>query len=195
MKHLTLGTLLTAVFLLGAPAAFAHSTVAPANVPTATYQTFTLSVPTEREVPTTNVVLMVPEGLERVTPFVKPGWTITMTKDADGNVTQVEWSGGSIPAGLKDTFEFTARTPQQTSTLVWKVYQTYAGGERVAWDQAPHEENGAHDGEGEVKNPYSKTEVADTPAEKAPSNAVPLGLSVVALVLSLSAIALARKNA
>lgn len=170
---------------------FAHSTVSPSETATSKYETFTLSVPTEKDVPTVGIRLVVPSGVDRFTPFVKPGWTLNITKDANGNATEVEWKGGAIPADQKDIFQFTARTAPQNTTLIWKVYQTYQGGEVVSWDQDPKSSS-------EVKNPYSITEVkADTASPTTQSNTkdkLPLILSIVSLVISFMALQAARKK-
>ncbi|MBI2109318.1 MAG: DUF1775 domain-containing protein [Parcubacteria group bacterium] len=155
------------LFVFYSPTVFAHSTVTPSQVPASKYETFNLSVPTERDVPTEGVRLIIPEKLERVTPFVKSGWDIEVKTKQEGDktiVTEIEWTGGAIPAGQKDVFQFTARTPQEDTTLIWKAYQTYARGEVVAWDRDPQKPN-EDEKDGKVKNPYSTTEVvADTSA-------------------------------
>ncbi len=177
--------------------AFAHSTVAPSETATSKYETFTASVPTEREVPTVGVKLIVPETLDRVTPFVKAGWKINVTKNTDGKVIAIEWTGGSIPAGLKDVFPFTARTGASSTTLVWKIYQTYQGGEVVAWDRDP---NGAlKPDEQKVANPYSSTNVTSpAPApivkEEAPQKDTSLTFALVALALSIVALGVASRK-
>ncbi len=172
--------------------AFAHSTVSPSQVGTSKYENFSLSVPTEKELPTTGIHLVIPPEISKVTPFVKAGWRINISKDATGKVTAVEWSGGSVPAGQKDIFQFTAVTPKEEATLVWKVHQTYQDGTVVAWDQDP---KGSHEHEEgkEVKNPYSVTEVLGDAAllsAKAGGEKKKRGVHVT-LVLSLLALALA----
>ncbi len=138
----------------------AHSTVSPSQVGTSKYENFSLSVPTEKEIPTVGIRVLIPESISKVTPFVKFGWRITVKKDTSDKATEIEWVGGTVPAGQKDIFQFTAVTPKEKTTLVWKVYQTYQDRTIVAWDQDPkrgyeHEENE------KVTNPYSVTEVLD----------------------------------
>ncbi len=190
MKKIISAVSITLSFILPS-VALAHSTVSPSQTATSKYETFNLSVPTEKEMPTVGIRLLVPDGVDRFTPFVKPGWRINITKDASEKVTAVEWTGGSIPAGQKDIFEFTARTAAESTTLVWKAYQTYQGGEVVAWDQAPGTD---------VKTPYSITEVkAAAPATSTQSSTktkdnVPLVLSILALGVSLLAWRAAAKK-
>jgi uncharacterized protein YcnI len=164
---------------------FAHSTVSPSQTSTSKYETFTLSVPTEKEVPTTSIKLVVPAGIDRFTPFVKPGWTIVTKKNEQGNVTEIEWRGGAVPASQKDIFQFTARTAAESTSLIWKVYQTYQDGEVVSWDQDP--KSGT-----DIKNPYSITEVkadsasaASTSTTESKNDKLPLILSIAALGVSL----------
>jgi len=177
-------------FLLLTPTfALAHSTVSPSSVSTSQYQTFSLSVPTEKEIPTTAVRLLLPDGLDRVTPLVKPGWRIDILKDSSGKVTELRWIAGSIPAGQKDVFEFSARTPASSTSLVWKAYQTYENGTVVAWDRDPK-------AGGEVSNPYSITEVmgpvleAPTPEAKKSDQT----MAIVALAISIAALGLSLRN-
>lgn len=170
--------------------ASAHSTVTPSETQPSKYETFSLNVPTEKEIPTNSVRLLIPSGLDRVTPFVKPGWKINIRKDSEGRVTEVEWSGGSIPAEQKDVFLFTARTGTTTPTLIWKVYQSYSDGEVVSWDRDPKVLNS---GEERVANPYSVTNILEaksTTKEKSADSS--LIFSMLALVLSI--IALVRKG-
>lgn len=198
---------LTLVFagLLGGVAS-AHVVVKPAEAQTAAYQQFTVGVPTEGDSPTVKLRLVVPGNIEHVTPDVKPGWTIDTVKEGQGEdavVKEIIWSGGSVPVGQRDDFEFTAQMPADKTTLQWKAYQTYADGRVVSWDQSPKPE-GHGDGPSD-KGPYSQTEVTDKlgggssdPATTAvntgsgdengsgPTNAA-LGVAAVALVFSVIA--------
>ncbi len=172
-----------------ASVALAHSTVSPSQTLTSKYETFTLSVPTEKDVPTISIRLLIPESLDKVTPFVKPGWTVNLIKNSDSKVTQLEWSGGSIPEGQKDVFQFTARTPAESKTLIWKVYQTYRGGEIVSWDRDPKVLN---TGEEKVANPYSVTDVGEDKitnnVDKKSNYSMEFILSILALVISVIAL-------
>jgi uncharacterized protein YcnI len=183
---------------LNAGIASAHVVVKPAQVETAAFQSFTTGVPNEKSVPTTKVRLVIPEGLGHVMPNVKPGWTVETVKEGTGDDTVVKeiiWSGGQVPAGQRDDFVFSAQAPESATTLQWKAYQTYADGEEVAWDQEPAEDG---HGAGDVK-PYSQTEVveeagtataASTGADDSAKTrtSVAIGLSVVAIILSVVAI-------
>lgn len=139
--------------------ASAHVVVRPGDVKTGAYQTFTLSVPVERDEPTIRVKLDIPEGLASVTPTVKAGWTIQTEKHGEGEdamITAITWTGGEIGVGYRDEFTFSAKTPDQPTDLQWKAYQTYENGTVVSWDQKPTSE----EKEGSTSGPFSVTKVA-----------------------------------
>lgn len=137
-KKLTTSTLLASTCItisaLFAPVASAHVVVSPRETLTATYQTFTVSVPNERDTSTTALRIAVPKEIASVTPTALTGWHITTTK-SDDRISEIRWSGGEIPVGQRIDFSFSARTPDNATELQWKAYQTYADGTVVAWDQ------------------------------------------------------------
>ncbi len=168
------------VFLL-INTASAHVVVKPAEVAPGAFQTFTVGVPVELDSPTIGLKLVIPEGLQHVTPNVKPGWKINIKKTSDA-VTEISWTGGSIPAGQRDEFMFSAQAPVSTSTIVWKAYQTYRNGMVVAWDQDP-------EASGENIKPYSKTEVAGTYTEVKDITPVVMSANSISLLISVAALA------
>jgi uncharacterized protein YcnI len=140
--------------------ATAHVVVLPKEAPAESYQTFTVGVPVERDVATVGLRLVVPEGVVSVRPNIKPGWTITMKRLVKGEkeeVTEIMWTGGSIPTGLRDEFVFSAKTPKD-GKVPWKAYQTYADGKVVAWENDPEDEHG-HTSHENVEGPYSITQI------------------------------------
>ena len=199
-------------FALSISPVFAHSVVKPDQVGIAATQDFMLSVPSEKDATTTNVRLVLPPGLNFVTPVVKSGWRITVKSGpipagmtppvaADGDVadsvpTEIDWTGGAIPAGQKDVFEFDAQVPPQPTELDWKVYQGYSDGSTVSWDQGPTAAQPKNDkgmADFSKVGPYSKTMVVNdlTAAPAAPVTPptskkvwAALGLSVIAILLS-----------
>lgn len=167
MKYKALIFSLAAMALFGTiRSAAAHVVVKPNTAGIGAFQTFTMGVPTEKPMATVGLKLVLPEGLNHVSPNVKPGWKVEVKTQAtgkkitneDGTQTdemkaiEIIWTGGLIPAGQRDEFAFSAQVPATPTTLTWKAYQTYLDGSVVAWDQTPGTD---------VKNPYSKTSVAD----------------------------------
>jgi uncharacterized protein YcnI len=189
MKKITASIVVLGGLLLSAVPAFAHSVVSPKQVGVAAFQDFSLGVPSEKAASTTSVRLMLPAGLNFVSPVVKPGWQVqvksgpipagmTAPKAADGDMatsipTEIDWTGGNIPADQKDIFVFSAQVPAQPTTLNWKVYQGYSDGSTVSWDLGPNEPQ-PQDSKGNPdfssKGPYSITQVVnDLKPSSAPS--------------------------
>lgn len=136
------------VALVLVPAASAHVTVNPNEVPAGSFSRFAVRVPTERpNADTTKVVLQLPEDLAFVSFQPKPGWTRTVTmvklakpvtNDEGETVTErigtVTWEGGKIAPGEFDEFGLSAKVPDTAGqTLVFPAVQTYSNGEVVRW--------------------------------------------------------------
>lgn len=190
---------------------FAHVVVHPDEAGVASYQEFTMSVPNEKDSAVVGLRLLIPAGLTSVSPNVKPGWTITIKKTGEGDnahVTEIDWTGGSIPPEQRDDFTFSAKVPAKEITLVWKAYQTYENGDVVSWDQDPSTMKNLSDADKEKleqqgKGPFSQTSVindlAPTPVPEAVQGAqiqssLSLSLSVAALVLAVVAFLTARRS-
>ncbi len=198
----TIGLSLTAV------PAFAHVVVKPNEVGVAARVNFVVSVPTEEDVPTVGLRLLIPEGLQSVRPNAKPGWKIELKKSGEGEeakVTEIIWTGGSIPAEQRDEFVFSAQAPAEETSLNWKAYQTYANGEVVAWDKdaktveeytkANPPKEGEHDEN--APKPFSVTKVkndlaaAPSPAANANTTTMVQSSTQSNLPMILSVLALA----
>ncbi len=189
--------------LVSAVPAAAHVVVKPAEVVVADFQTFTMGVPNEKDQPTTAMKLVIPVGLQFVSPTQKPGWHITVDKEGSGEnatVKSITWSGGSVDTGLRDEFTFSAKVPDKAGELRWKAYQTYEDGTVVSWDK---QSSGKDDDEGSNSGPFSVTKVvvqseqaaatgAAADAKKTASHAQ--NFAVAALGLSLLAVALATRK-
>jgi len=201
-KLITFLTSLTIFFVLVQPA-FAHVVVKPNEVGVAQYQTFTVGVPNEKDAPIVSVRLLVPDGVGEITPNVKPGWAIKIVKTGDGEdavVSEIDWTGGTIPSGQRDDFFFSAQVPSNETTLTWKAYQTYKDGSVVSWDQAPvtnQTDDQREEAEKKGLGPYSQTKIInDLAATSVPSSTSPMSktdtrsvtFSLVAIALSVCAL-------
>jgi uncharacterized protein YcnI len=192
------------VVALSGGVAWAHVAVQPNQVHVDQFQVFSVGVPSEKDMATTEVKIVMPAGLHEVSPTVKPGWTIHTTKSGNGEnatILSITWSDGSIPAGQRDDFSFSAQAPAQAKTLQWKAYQTYEDGTVVSWDQAPS--STAKDDDSGNSGPYSQTKVVNDLAatdtaqnknsgEQSGRVSAALVLSVIAVLLA--AVALQRKD-
>ncbi len=163
------GILISISVLVLSSVASAHVVVRPAEVVSAGFQTFTVGVPNEKDIPTTSVKLLIPEGLKHVSPTQKTGWDIAIEKEGEGEsarVASITWGGGSIGEEFRDDFTFSAQAPEQETTLQWKAYQTYADGTVVSWDKA--DSGHGHDSQNPNEGPFSVTEVvSETAASQA----------------------------
>jgi len=184
----------------------AHVVIKPDTVGVAAFQTFTVDVPNEKDNPMVGLRLVIPDGLKSVSPNVKPQWKIEIKKTGEGEdakITEVDWTGGSIPEGQRDDFLFSAQVPATETTLLWKAYQMYQNGDVISWDQAPMKNMSDEDREKTEKTgkgPYSETKIINdlkNDSEKAKTNAVASNispLSLVSLVLSVVAIGIASRK-
>jgi uncharacterized protein YcnI len=163
--------------------ASAHVVVNPKTVNPAEFVRFSVGVPTEKNLPTISVRLVLPEGLKHVTPNVKTGWKI------EASDTEIVWAGGLIPVGQRDEFGFSAQVPAGATTLKWKAYQTYSDDSVVSWNQDP---NVLHS-DGQMTTPYSQTEVIDDLSVESGSENknkdnrlnIALSLSILALAVAI----------
>ena len=130
-----------AMLAVSAPA-WAHVVVSPEVVTAGDYETLTVSVPTEKEIPTTKIRVVVPEGflLSGVQPV--PGWEHTFEEDG-GVVRAVTFSGGEIRPQEFQQFLLQAQAPDKPGEYPWKAFQTYKDGSVVEWTGPPDSEEPA----------------------------------------------------
>ncbi len=221
MKKVALMFSTLALFMAGV--ASAHVTVSPKEVGVGKFQNFSISVPSEQDSPTVSLRLVLPDGLEHVSPTVKPGWNVKLVKgegstvsddgDGDGDVVEsdvvkeIVWSGGSIPAEFRDDFTFSAKVPATATTLTWKAYQTYKNGAVVSWEVQPGQpQPKKEDGTDDFASfgPASQTKVINdlTPATKTvdkynyhtPGMIHEHSLIISAIALAISLIALIKNR-
>jgi uncharacterized protein YcnI len=177
-------------------AAMAHVVVGPPQAGVGRFQVFTVSVPVEKDQAATGVRVLVPSGLEAVLPTVKPGWNIEVKsghaegasnghEDASA-VSEISWSGGSIPPGRRDEFSFSARVPAREGVLAWKAYQSYADGSVVSWDRDPKERaplNAQGRPDFSRFGPWSQTRVFDDLKQTGPDPREDVALWIGAIAL------------
>ncbi len=131
------GAAVVALATAAAPAG-AHVDVLPATVPQGTGMEFTMRVPNERDIPTTEVRARFPK---QVTVYAfappPPGFTMRPTRSPDGLITGVVYRG-RIPVGGYQDFTFLG-TPFETGRTVWPTNQVYADGVVKRWIGPPDE--------------------------------------------------------
>jgi uncharacterized protein YcnI len=120
-----LPALLAACASLAVPAsAGAHAVVQPSASRPADLQRYTMTIPNEASTPTTQVALRVPEGIDFLLAEQQPGWKVQPRREG-GRITELRWTGGSIPRDFFGTFHFIARNPVSAGPIDWKIVQTY----------------------------------------------------------------------
>lgn len=194
---------LTALLTLGAAGvAHAHVRVSPEEVPAGSFEKLTVSVPTERDVPTTEVRLEVPEGFEVLGVQPEPGWSYDFEEDA-ATIAAIIWSGGEIAPREFQEFRFQNRTPEEGGEFAWNAFQTYEDGEVVEWTgpEGSEEEaslvrvaGGAEEGQDAAVQGESGSGASPGTGEITPvADYGGLGVGALALVVALVALLRGRK--
>ena len=215
--------LVTVIGLWGGTAG-AHVTVSPASLPQgASDAILTFRVPNEST--TASVVALsiqfpLAHPIVVVNPEAGSGWNVVVhstvlpkpvTTD-DGTftstVSEIDWSGGSIPVGQFSEFNVLAQgLPTGTALLTFKAVQLYSDGTVVSWIQVPTKAapNPAHPaptlvltapGKGSSESTPGSGAAAATPSVSTGSTSGTIsssdnGLAVASLVLAAFALAVA----
>lgn len=192
---------------LFASMASAHVTVVPKTSATGAWETYTVKVPVEKEVPTTKITLKTPAGVEIESYQPVPGWNYTAAKDSNGKVKSItfETTGEGILPGQFQQFSFVAKNPDKAGEIAWDAFQYYKDGSVVEWT-----------GNEGADSPHSITDIVvgtttddhhDVPAKTedtknndtnttgtGQTNSLPLILSIVSVILSLVALIFAIRK-
>ncbi len=189
------------IFGLFSSMASAHVSVNPPTSIIGAWETYSVKVPVEKDIPTTKFTLKIPSGVEFESYQPVAGWNFSSQKDQKGNITAItfESSGTGILPGQFQQFIFTAKNPDKAEQAAWDAYQYYQDGSVVEWTgdegaKTPHSITDfvAAAGSKTIKAP-EETEKAATAAND--SSSLPLILSIAALLLSLvSLITAVRKK-
>ena len=109
---------------------WAHVVVTPEEVTAEDYETLTVTVPTEKDVPTTEVKVEVPDGFTVSGVQPVPGWDYEFQEDG-GVTTSVTWSGGEIGPREFQQFLLSAQAPEEPGEYPWRAFQTSEDGSTV----------------------------------------------------------------
>ncbi|HEY2333712.1 MAG TPA: YcnI family protein [Solirubrobacterales bacterium] len=152
---------IVAALALLAPAAQAHVSVHPNEVPTGSFATLGIRLPNEMEKANTiKLAVQVPPGFLDISTEYMPGWTSKVltsklakpVQTGDGEVTEqvreIIWTGhgkqGLIPPGQFLDFPISTEIPGKAGeALVFKVLQYYDNGEVIRWIGSPSSETPA----------------------------------------------------
>lgn len=193
-KTLLVASFIMAMLLVVSGSASAHVAVSPDTGKPAAFETYTFKAPSEKEIPAIGLRLVLPAGFKYDSVGVKPGWKIDTVKKGD-TVSEISWTGGSVPPEQFDTFQIMGQNPPKPTTLAWKAYQTYADGSVIAWTEKA---NPKKEGD-ESFHPASETKISEQSAAASPAgNSQASGnqgsspvLPVAAIVISIAALIVA----
>ena len=142
IRWLWVSALSACMLLAASGVALAHVTVQPEEVSAGEYEKLTVTVPSEKEIPTTEVRVDVPEGFTVSGVKPVPGWEYEFEEEA-GVVTAVNWSGGQIGPREFQEFEMQAQTPEEPGDFSFGATQTYEDGSTAEWTGPPNSEEPA----------------------------------------------------
>ena len=123
--------ILTIIVLLTASLVEAHVTVWPQDSKAGAGERYTVRVPTEGKVTTTEVELEVPTDVRVSGVLVGGGFTYDLRRDGD-RIVAVTWKQ-DIKPGEYGEFVFFAVNPKTGGPVAWKVHQRYADGTSADW--------------------------------------------------------------
>jgi uncharacterized protein YcnI len=206
MRKIGLRVVLLSLFVTfaAASAAWAHVEVSPSEVPAGATEVFTVEVPTEKEIPTTEVRLELPAGFEAAAADAPAGWEASV----EGNA--LVWTGGEIPPAQSEEFSFEATVTQEAGSFRLGAIQTYEDGSVVEWTGAADSEepapvvevasgggtggamDGAQHGDGEHGDAHGSHD--EVPSTGGPSPAVLLAACALALAASATVVARAVRR-
>jgi uncharacterized protein YcnI len=188
-----------AVVWAAATPAFAHVAVDATDASKgAEATTLTFRVPNEQDAAaTTKVEVFLPEtaAFEFVSVKPMPGWTITSDK------TKVTWADGKLAPGQFDEFKIEVGPLPKAASLVFKAVQTYDNGDVVRWIDAtpPSGDEPEHPAPvltltaaGDDDHHASSADSSDASSS---TDKAALAVAVVATVLSIAALIVARNKA
>jgi uncharacterized protein YcnI len=187
---------------------WAHVTVEPDEVAAEDYETPTVTVPTEKEIPTTKVRVEVPDGFTVSGVQPVPGWDYEFEEDG-GLITSVTWSGGEIGPREFQQFLLSAQAPEEPGEYAWQAFQTYEDGSVVEWTGPPDAEEpasvvevapasaaGGHGpASGEASSRHKPASASALPDSGGTSPVIYGVVGSVALALGLAAAVLLRRRA
>ena len=142
-----LGTLAAAAAIMStAGAANAHASAQTyGSTPTTNgYGQLFIRVPHGCEGAATDTVkVAIPVGFTAIKPQAKAGWSVSTVKSDGKNVSEVTWSGGSLPDSQFDDFGLSVKFPASAGTYYMPVVQL-CGTKTAEWTQLPAAGESSH---------------------------------------------------
>lgn len=122
------------LLLLTGSLAWGHVDVDPRQSLPNKWETYTLNVPTETEIPTIAVRLQVPQEFEVEMVGHTQVWQISKSRDERGYIRDITWSGSQIPPQTFVELKLLVRNPTAPGLYVWKIEQVYEDNSTALWE-------------------------------------------------------------
>lgn len=160
MMHARRAALAAALLCLAGRGALAHVTLETGKAPAGSAYKAVLRVPHGcKGKPTIAIRVKIPEGVIAVKPMPKSGWQLATVKGkyektydyygtpVSEGVTEIAWTGGSLPDEWYDEFVFRGQLAGATpgTTVYFPVVQECADGAADRWIEIPAPGKGADD--------------------------------------------------
>lgn len=120
--------------LLTGSLAWGHADLDPRQSLPNKWETYTLSVPTETEIPTIAVRLQVPREFEVEMVGHTLVWQISKNRDERGYIRDITWSGSQVPPQTFVELKLLVRNPKAPGLYVWKIEQIYEDNSTALWE-------------------------------------------------------------
>ncbi|WP_271000509.1 YcnI family protein [Listeria seeligeri] len=119
----------------------AHVSVLPSESTVEAWETYTMKVPSEKNVASKKIVLKIPKNTSFESYEPVAGWKTTI--DKENNTVTWQTEGDGIEQGQFQRFSFIAKNPSETGDIAWNAYQYYEDGSIVEWvgaedSETPH---------------------------------------------------------
>ena len=126
--------LASCLLLLTGSLAWGHADLDPRQSLPNKWETYTLNVPTETEIPTIAVRLQVPREFEVEMVGHTQVWQMSKSRDERGYIRDITWSGSQIPPQTFVELKLLVRNPTAPGLYVWKIEQVYEDNSTASWE-------------------------------------------------------------
>lgn len=191
------------------PSASAHVTVHPNESSTDAWEKYSVRIPVEKDIHTTEVELRIPKGINFVNVMPVDHWDYKLAKDENENITSVTWTATGDGIGPNEFIEFffVASNPSEPGEFSWEALQTYEDDSVVEWTGEPDADEPASvtkvvEGDAVTQHGNNETSNSDDVAQgdattdknttSGGNNWLAITLSAIAILLAL--ISLFRKR-
>jgi uncharacterized protein YcnI len=149
LRALTMSLALGGIVLFAVTPASAHIKVLPVESRLGATETYRITVPTEGQVSTVRIELVIPDGVELVS--VADAADAHEVRKATDGASVITWRG-EIPPGWAREYYFTARNPKAGTVISWQAHQFFSDGSTADWIDVPGS-----------KRPASVTKLSSSP--------------------------------